>query len=479
MRRLVALFALSLAAGCGPAGLDFGPKFLWGAATSAHQIEGNDTDSDIWAWEQAGNTLEKAGLADDSYRRFTEDSRLLTEAGLNAYRFSLDWSRLEPSPGQWNDEAEAHYHALLDDLKARGIRPMVTLHHFSAPRWLNDFARPPGGIDGWADPRAADAFESFARHAATAFGGQVDLWLTFNEPMVYALGAYAEGHFPPGTHQMDLTEKLLPTVLPNLIDAHVRAARAIHEADTVDADGDGSAARVGIAQDIVPLHPATGADRAGTARYDSFYNHLFLRAAAQGAYDATLSGDGPVDHPEWAGSLDFVGINYYTAVAFVSAQAFHPVEGLPCDGSLETATGLPLEALGCPAIKGERSDQGQEIVPDGLREAVTAVWQAYGLPIFITENGVATLDDDLRSRHLAAHLKALHAAMAAGARVEGYFYWSLLDNFEWGSFAPRYGLYRVDYANDFARSPTGAVPLLRRTARASLLSDQDVRELAP
>lgn len=479
-RSAAALTVIALGAACGRSGLDFGRDFSWGAATAAYQIEGDNTTSDLSAWEELGRLPEKSGKAVNSWERFLDDNRHLAEAGLNAYRLSIEWARLEPQPGTWDAGAAAHYRSLLDDLAARGIRPMVTLHHFTNPLWVDDPRSDPSptAFDGWRDPRTPAALEGFARRAGAAFGDRVDGWIVLNEPMVYAMGAYVVGRFPPGGFGFDLTRTLFPEVLPNLIEGQVRAGRALRESDRVDADGDGVAARVGVAQNVIPVYPARRPDADAARRFDAVYNQMFLLACTRGVFDTDADGQGPVDRPEWAGALDFIGVNYYTSAAVIAAPVMTPVLGVPCEGTFEAQTGLPT-LFGCPPIKGERSDLGSEIVPDGIRRAILDLWERYRLPIVITENGVATLDDDLRSRHLVAHLKAVHQAIRAGARVEGYFYWSLMDNWEWGSFAPRFGLYRVDRVNDFARSPTATVALLRRTAQSSRLADADVAAYAP
>ncbi len=475
MRRLLTASLLAiLAGGCGPSGLSFGKHFVWGAATAAHQIEGSNTLNDMWAWEQLGHTAEKSGMADDSWDLYATDSRLTAQAGLGAYRMSIEWSRLEPTQGAWDSAAEAHYRAVLDDLASHGIRPMVTLHHFTNPLWVDDPnpGHPAQVLDSWRDPRTPQAFADFARRAAATFGDRVDLWVTINEPMPYTLGAYVAGKFPPGESNFDLTQTVLPEIVPNLVAAHALAAQAIREADTIDADGDGIAAWVGIAQNVTPVDPAHPSDAGPAARWDAFYNHLFPGAAVTGNYDVNLTGQGEISHPEWVSSLDFIGVNYYTSVKVASAMAMDPVEGIPCIGALQAA-GFPLSGFGCPDPTNPVDDNGNEQIPDGLRRAVLDIWQRYNLPIFITENGVATTDDAMREKHLVTHLKALHEAIAAGADVRGYFYWSLMDNYEWGSFAPKFGLNHVDYANDFARSPTAAVSIMQRTTKGSELLNSD------
>ncbi|MBI2891517.1 MAG: glycoside hydrolase family 1 protein [Nitrospirae bacterium] len=438
--------------------LSFPADFLWGAASSAHQIEGNNTNSDLWDWETRFE--ERSGLAANSYVLYDQDAELARTLNLDVYRFSIEWARVEPARDTWSDEAIAHYRDVLTSLIRRGIRPAVTLHHFTNPKWIYDI-----GPDPWESPEMVEEFEEYARRMAHEFGARVDLWMPWNEPNVYAVGAYGLGRFPPGRFGLlSPTEKLVPVVMRNVIEAHIRAYRAIHETDKIDADGDGAAALVGVAQSTMAVEPADPAqpDHVVAAdRWARFWNWLFLDAVARGDFDEDLALDEDVDRPDWAGSLDFVGVNYYSRMKVLPQPGLMgPLAVLPCFSDDQvSAVAAVIGTLGCPEPTLEKTDTGWEIYPEGFRDVVLQAWRRYGLPIVVTENGIADAAGDKRASYTLRHLEALHQAMEEGADVRGYWYWSLIDNYEWGSFKPRFGLFRVEYENDFRRvlTPGGEV----------------------
>ena len=218
----------------------FPSGFLWGAATSSHQVEGHNTNNDWWAWEQAGRVKEFSGVACDQYRRFESDFDLAQQLGHNAHRFSVEWSRIEPREGEFDEAALAHYRAVVLALRQRGLEPVITLHHFTTPLWLAQKG-------GWTNPIVVERFSRFARRVVEALGNQVRYWLTINEPMVYMVMHYLDGVGPPGEQNLSMAWR----VLEHLTRAHIGAYRAIHEV----ARAHNRAAQVGVAQHLQPFLP--------------------------------------------------------------------------------------------------------------------------------------------------------------------------------------------------------------------------------
>lgn len=345
--------------------------FLWGAATSAYQVEGGHTHAD---WVGAG-----AACAHEA--RFPEDLDALAGLGLNAYRFSVEWSSIEPRRGQFDSDALDHYRDMVRACQARAISPVVTLWHFTLPRWFAERG-------GWLNPEAISDFRRFAEHVAAALPTPV-AWISLNEPNVYALMGYVAGLWPPHRSRPDVALR----ILSRLRAAH-RAALPVLRA---------TGAPVGIAHHYAVLASASALSLAPAA--DALFNRAFLHEPA-----------------------DFLGLNYYTRFHFAGFQMLKP------DGPTQ---------------------MGWEIYPEGLQEAIQA-FSVRRLPIVVTENGVATEDDALRASFIQQHIKVLQRT---DADVRGYFYWSLLDNFEWTEgFRPRFGLIGVDHATQ-ARS-------IRPSARA-------------
>jgi beta-glucosidase len=397
------------------------PDFLWGAATSAHQVEGWNTASDWWAAEQAGEVPAASGPACDHRRRFPADLDLLAAVGLNAYRFSVEWARLQPEPGTWRDDELAVYARMVDACLARGIRPLVTLHHFTLPAWV-------AGRGGWLWSGVVPAFAAYARRVVAALGDRVDLFATLNEPVVLALNAYLGGLWPPRRR----SPLRALTAARRQAAAHREAYAAIH--------AERPAAQVGVAYHVVafrPLEVRRPADRALAALVAWAFNDWWLDAVRP--------------------RLDWVGVNYYTT-HYCSAGG-RPGRWLP-------------SVLRCR--ERPQTEMGWEVHPAGLRLALRRVARL-GLPIYITENGIATTDDRQRCRFLRAHLLAAARAIREGADLRGYFYWSLLDNFEWAEgYSMHFGLIGVD-RQSLARRPRPSLAYLGAMARAGRV----LREPAP
>jgi beta-glucosidase len=328
----------------------------------------------------------------------------------------LEWSRIEPQPGEFDAHALARYRKLLQSLRDRGLEPMVTLHHFTNPLWLVRQGE-------WETSQVVGSFERYTEHVVDALGDLVSLWCTINEPAIYALLSYLRGRFPPGHTNPWLAYR----VLSNIMRGHAVAYRTIHRLQ--------SNARVGLVKSVRGFEPANTRsilDRLIARLQDRWFNDIVLLAAHDGRLRIPL-GFGLTTHEPLIGSFDFVGLNYYTRglVAFDIRR--------------------PQEAFGRESFRqgAELSDAGQlgpysEVYPEGLYRALHKV-AALGKPIIVTENGLPDADDDQRPRFLLTHLAQVHRALQDGLPIEGYFHWTLVDNFEWAEgWGLRFGLIELD-----------------------------------
>ncbi len=396
----------------------FPKDFLWGAGTSSHQVEGNNTNNDWWQWEQTRIPQSRSGQACDAWNRFEDDSMLIQTLGHNAHRFSLEWSRIEPSPGKFDTSALDRYHGMILSLRSKKIEPVVTLNHFTIPLWL-------ANQGGWLSDKSPELFARYVRKVTEALGSDVHYWITLNEPAIYAYKSYVIGQWPPG----EKAAKKAFKVIQNLGEAHVLAYGNIKE--VYDQKG-WNKPMVGVAQQALifaPLSDRSLWDRLSANLRDWVTNHLFIQALIWGK--ANVFGVLSIRLPR-AKTLDFIGLNYYTR-EYVRNRRF-----------------LLPDMMGDERISenrpGRKNSLGWEIYPQGLHTLIKA-FSRYRLPILISENGICTDDDTERSEFIIDHLKAVARAMSEGGHVIGYLYWSLLDNYEWADeFAPRFGLIEVDYA---------------------------------
>ncbi|HET7225859.1 MAG TPA: family 1 glycosylhydrolase [Candidatus Eisenbacteria bacterium] len=426
----------------------FPPGFRWGAATSAHQVEGDNHGNDWWRFEQAHGL--SSGAACRHWQQFDADFARAEADGHAMHRLSFEWSRIEPARGRRDADAIAHYHAVLASLKRHGLTPLVTLHHFTLPLWVAD-------AGGWESRATLDAFDAFVRFCAREYGGEVDWWCTVNEPEVYAFRAYSEGVWPPAVRD----DRRALHVIANLLEAHARAFRILRDEDRVDADGDGHAVRASFAKhlvQLVPANPWNPLDRLRAAIEDRVFNRAVMEAAVTGDIDLGIPGVARVRRrvPELAGSLDYFALNYYTRWG--------------------------VRALGKPPHVARKdaplTDLGWEIWPQGLALAARRAAQ-FAAPVLVTEHGFADAADRLRPRALVASLLALQRAIASGTPVIGYLHWSLLDNFEWAdNWRARFGLYQVDEtAPDCPRTRTKSAELFAQVAKANAITDDVLHEV--
>lgn len=378
--------------------LHFPPGFLWGSATSAHQVEGGNIWNDWWAWEQRSARRPHSNRACNHYDRYPQDIALMQSFGHNAYRFSIEWSRIEPVRGQWNHRAVEHYRNLIRQLNRAGIKPVVTLHHFTNPEWL-------AKSGGWTKRSAVKAYVRYVRYVVSELGDLVEFWVTINEPLVYALQSYLVGVWPPGRKSYWQTFK----VYAHFVSAHRKAYREIR---ALYGNRRWHRPKIGFTSNTVSLY---------AYRPHAFSSWLFIRVADWIWNHSFITLTGRTVH-------DFIAVNYYfhyrlKAMHFRTLRFFSEAR----------------------QEHREMSQIGWEVYPQGIFDILVDL-QRYGKPMYVTESGIATTQETKRARYLVAYLKEVYHAIQAGADVRGFFWWSLLDNFEWHlGFAPRFGLFGVNY----------------------------------
>ncbi|MFO0760545.1 MAG: family 1 glycosylhydrolase [Byssovorax sp.] len=464
-------------------------SFRFGASSAATQIEDKNTATDWWLWSSPmPDGIGKGTPVGDASKGYTlalEDIDLLTAMHLDSYRFSIEWARVEPKKGMIDEDALKHYDALIDALVAKGIKPMITIHHFSNPVWVDDprdgkcangptdenlcgFNHPVGG------PMVVAALAAHAKMLAARYGDRVDDWCTVNEPVNYMLAAYGAATYPPGKFGLlDPLKKFVPAV-KTYIDAHAAMYKAIKEADTKDADGDGVAASVGFthgAQEWVPARNNEVSDRKedldARDRLMWVYQYLFVEALRQGAFDPDLNGSLDEPHPEWKGTLDWLGVQYYFRGGVTGNNGLVPVLDLtPCFGTFDGGACVPPldPTFVVPAM-------GYEHDPAGLYTVLhdfSTRWP--DLPMTVTESGMATDVGTRRAEMIVRALEQIEKVRAEGGDVRGYYHWSVYDNYEWSyGFAPHFGLYRVDF-NSYSRTATEGATVLGEIAAARKLT---------
>lgn len=419
--------------------LVFPDGFLWGAATAAHQVEGDNDGCDWWDWERRPGTpcVDRSGLACDHYRRYPDDVALLASLGLTTYRYSVEWARIEPEDGRFDEAQLDHYRAMTDAVLAAGLIPMVTLHHFTLPRWV-------AARGGWLSAETPRLLARYADRVVRALGDRVAWWCTINEPGVVAFGGYlAALNFPPGTKDLGSWER----ASEGLVDGHRRTLAAVHAASP--------GARVGMTHQLMEWE----ADERGQPFVD------WMRRRNEDVFLDAARDD------------DFVGVQTYTRVQVRLSPAVSALLRIALRSRRLTAVAFPpvirSQALDPepPLPPGARRTQmGYEYRPESLAATVRRVAALLpGKDIVVTEHGVATDDDAERVEFLDRGLRALHAEIAAGAPVRGYIHWSALDNFEWAlGYRMRFGLVGVDWATQ-ARTVRPSARFLGEIARANRL----------
>jgi beta-glucosidase len=392
---------------------DFPEDFLFGSSTAAHQVEGGNVNNDWWAWEHAPGTpaVEPSGDAIDQYHRYDEDFALLASLGQQAHRVSLEWSRIEPAPGEWSRAALEHYRRVLGSLADHGLTAFVTLNHFTLPAWLAERG-------SWLAPDAVDRFEAYCERVGAHLGDLMPYACTINEPQIVALFGYLHGDFPPGERNPVKWRR----VTRRFVEAHEAALRALKA-------GRGEPL-AGICLQMPAFEPARD-EPACVARHDE------LRREMTEIYLDGLQGD-------------YVGVQYYSRMR---------VDPAAVSGFAPAPAGEPLTQM------------GWEIHPEGLYAAIAQA-AGSGLPVVVTENGIATADDAQRIAYVRDHLAQVKRALEDGVDVRGYLYWSAFDNFEWNhGYLPQFGMIGVDRDRDLARVVRPSARAYGKLARSGRLAD--------
>jgi beta-glucosidase len=446
--------------------IEFPETFLWGSATSAYQVEGSPladgAGPSIWQRFTRTPGLVRDGdtgdLACDQYRRYADDVAMMRRLGMNAYRFSISWSRVLPEGrGAVNAKGLDHYERLVDTLLANAITPAATLFHWDLPAALDDRG-------GWLNPDIAHWFADYASIVFRRLDDRVPMWATLNEPWVVTDGGYLHGALAPGHRNVFEA----PIAAHQLLRAHAAAVQAYRAIGRH---------RIGIVVNLEPKYPASGSadDRAAASRAHAYMNRQYLDPVFLGRYPKELAQIFGEAWPDWPAAevefirqpIDFVGVNYYTRNVTRFDAASWPLRAAPVRQKRATYT-----------------ETGWEVFPQGLTDTLVWVKARYGNPaIYVTENGAAFYDppvvdgdrlaDPLRVDYLRKHLTAVHAARAAGADVRGYFAWSLLDNFEWSlGYSKRFGIVHVDFESQ-RRTPKDSAHFYSRiiASRGRVLND--------
>ncbi|MBK8048368.1 MAG: glycoside hydrolase family 1 protein [Anaerolineales bacterium] len=431
--------------------LHFPPGFLWGTATSAHQVEGNNTNNQWWEFEQTPGKIwhgDKSGRACNWWEDAEADFDRMHAMHLNTHRLGVEWSRIEPEAGRFDHRAIDRYREMLDALRQRGMKPMVTLHHFTNPLWLERQG-------GWENPAVVSHFQRYVRFTVDALSDLCDLWLTINEPLVYLAQGWFRAIWPP-------ENKSIPAIIRvyrHMLLAHGVAYQTIHALQPE--------AQVGIAMAVrlfQPWDPNSMLDRFAGSLKRYIGQDVWLQGAHDGKIRPPL-GFGDYNHA-LADSMDLIGINYYTR-------------------DLVRFTPDPRKLFGEERYRpdGEFSDSGRrgiysELAPEGLYQIIREVSQ-FGKPVYITENGLPDHDDDQRPRWLLEHIYQVYRAIQAGSDVRGYYHWTFTDNFEWSEgWGLRFGLIELDPVTQ-ARRPRPSAAMYATLAAENAISHALVTRYAP
>jgi len=403
--------------------IHFPSNFAWGTATAAHQVEGNNTNNNWYEWERSVDdggisrihNNDRSGLAADHWNRYPEDIILMKDLGVSHYRFSVEWSRIEPEKGRYDLEALAHYRRMCEALVEADITPVVTLHHFTHPTWFEE-------MGAFEKEENTDHFVGFSELVFNELRDLVPMWCTFNEPSVFVAQGYFNGIFPPGKKDPILAG----TVLENMLNAHVRT---YHQLKSIPGS-DGN--KIGLVKNIFQFDPYRRwhvLDWAFSKILNDVYTNAPLEFLKTGESSFYMPGmvDNKMSNELAVGTLDFIGLNYYSRM-HVKGQlnAVEPFVFDTREQDIMTDMGYPLYA-------------------EGFHRALKTI-SRMDVPIYVTENGLADDSDSVRPLFIKRYLYALNQALRERIDVRGYFYWSLMDNFEWAEgYSQRFGLIWVDF----------------------------------
>lgn len=425
----------------------FPEDFLWGTATASHQVEGQNNNNDWSAWEQEEGRIvqgQVCGRACDWWGgRWKEDFNRAASTGQNAHRMSIEWSRVQPETDRWDEAALDRYREMLKGLHERDLQAMVTLHHFTTPLWLVQ-------MGGWENEAVVPLFGAYVKRTVEALSPYCKLWVTVNEPNVYMSGGWLGGGFPPGKGDLKLAIK----VLTNMVKAHAEAYRVIHELQ--------SDAQVGVAHHWREFIPGNKGPMTAwlTRTYNKAFNDAFAESLRTGLFDAVFHKE---SIPQAKGTQDFMGLNYYTREylkfnLFKKSQIFSD-RYYPKDAELSENGFLAND-------------------PAGFRKGIK--WaHSFGLPIYITEQGVEDSTGLFRSKNLIEHLHAMWMEINESVPVKGYFHWSLVDNFEWErAWTQRFGLWGLDLESQ-KRIRRPGVDLYEEICKNNELSAETIAKYVP
>eukprot|EP01134_Creolimax_fragrantissima_P008080 CFRG8080T1 len=489
----------------------FPDGFMFGASSSATQIEDKNNYTDWWYYglphEEGGKGKlpNPVGNAAMGYTMVNEDIRILEDMGLDSYRFSIEWGRVWPNgPNEHHDvDVLAYYRAQLESMKVKGITPVVTIHHFSNPIWVDNMLAEGESCSfsdtnmcGWHGPHQKVIIAALVKHTellATELGDLIDHWCTLNEPVNYILSAWGFGIFPPG-HTLLFSLPLLMDVFRGFLEAHSQMWDTLKAKDTIDADGDGDAAIVGFTLSVaewVPAHnnkPSTDLVDVTAARNTEYaYNHWYTQCILNGTFDADWSQNATTmeQRPDWKGKLDFVGLQYqYTTGATGQPGLISQLKATPCiPGSGLDYGSSGIDYGGCLPPPADPNHwiptMGYEFLEVGLYNIVLSYKEKYpNLPVVITESGIACNADERRAQHIVRNLEQIGRAIQNGANVKGYFHRSLTDSFEWTKgFEPSFGLYRMEdpAGGNYTRIATAGANIMKKIVNEGKSLSADIR----
>lgn len=393
------------------------PKnFLFGTATAALQIEGGDRNNSWFRWCEQGHIKDGSHciLADDHWNRVAEDIDLMKKLNHQVYRMGLEWSRIEPRKGQFSTDALAHYRKEIELLVKNDIKPLVTLHHFSNPLWLEDQG-------GWLSEEVVGLFERFTEVVVNHIGDLVSEWITINEPNVYLAMGYVTGEWPPGEKNIIHYFK----GAKYMIFSHIKAYQKIH---TLRQDRGFKDTLVGVANHMRVFDPQQGTahEKLSCYLHDLLFQDLFIDGMVAGRLIPPVGTGYPLGKGYY---MDFFGLNYYTRD--IISATWNPAALF---GKIEVKKGVPT------------NDLGWEIYPEGIYRISKQYYERFRVPIFITENGICDKHDRLRARYIYDHLYQIKRLIDEGIDVQRYYHWTLMDNFEWiEGLSGRFGLIEVDF----------------------------------
>jgi beta-glucosidase len=425
-----------------PEDLRFPKGFHWGTATSSHQVEGNNRNNNWWPWEQVpGNVKDgtTSGIATDHYNRFEEDFTLSEEFGHNAHRFSIEWSRIEPEEGRWDEKEVEHYRRVVESLHKHNLTPFVTLHHFTNPVWFDE-------MGGWTSDRAPELLGRYAGYMAKQLGDAVPFWLTINEPAVLPAASYIAGAHPPAKRDMGLAMTAARNVLRSLATMH----NAVRENTP-------HKPKIGPVINMMYVMPASDSDEDKTAAklMDQYWNAYWLDGLRDGVIGPPAGGGEEV--PGLKGAWDFVGLNYYSR------------------GVIGAGRGIMGLRQIHPAADAETSTMGWEVYPEGFYQCITRLKQ-YSIPVYVTENGIGTDDDEQRQSYVVRHLNEVARAIKDGTDVRSYLHWCQQDNFEWAEgYRQKFGLFEREEGT-LNRIPKPSAYMFKEIAQKNAVPGQLVEQ---